>query len=143
MTDIVNALVKVRQAETQAVRAFISERFKDVFSKARAKQKDADQTRYSGGSIVRPWGFKAIATVHSADGDALIIKLWGRPKFQLMGYMALLLMIGGFLCLVINPIEYWFCAVLILLFYIALISERKATTKKIGQVLEEVKVRFS
>lgn len=143
MADIVNVLVKVKNADIQAVKAFISERFKDVFSKAEAKQKDADQTRYSGGSIIRPWGFKVIATVQSADADALIIKLWGRPKFQIMGYIAMLLMIGGFLCLVVNPIEYWFCAVLILFFYIALISERKATTRKISQVLEEVKVRFS
>ena len=143
MADLVNALVKVKDADTQAVKTFICERFKDVFSTAQAKQNNADQTRYSGGSIVRPWGFKAIATVQSADADALIIKLWGRPKFQLMGYIAMLLMIGGFLCLVINPIEYWFCAVLMLFFYIALISERKATTRKISQVLEEAKVRFS
>ena len=125
------------------MKAFISERFKDVFSKAQAKQKDEDQTRYSGGSIVRPWGFNAIATVQSADADAIIIKLWGKPKLQIIGYIALLFIFGGFLCLVINPIEFWFCAVIILLFYIALISEQKATTRKISQVLEEVKVRFS
>ncbi|NKC49682.1 hypothetical protein HED54_23005 [Ochrobactrum anthropi ATCC 49188] len=73
----------------------------------------------------------------------MIVKLWGRPKFQLMGYVAMLLMIGGFLCLVVNPIEYWFCAVLIVFFYIALISERKSTAKKINQLMEEVKIRFS
>ena len=143
MNEIVNGLVKVKGADSQAVNAFISERFADIFSKAKKKQKDTFQVLYSGGSIIRPWGFKATSTVQSADAEALIIKLWGRPKFQFMGYIAMLLMIGSFLCLIVNPIEYWFCAVLILLFYVALASERKASARKINQVLKEVKERFS
>lgn len=143
MAETVNTLVKIRNAEREGVNEFLQERFAEVFSKVRAKQKDAARTNYSGGSIIRPWGFKAVSTVQSSSDDALIVKQWGRPKFQLMGYVAMLLMIGGFLCLVVNPIEYWFCAVLIVFFYIALISERKSTTTKINQLMEEVKIRFS
>lgn len=143
MAEKVNTLVKIRNAEREAVNQFLQERFSEVFSKVKANQKDAAQTRYSGGSIIRPWGFKAVSTVQSSSDDALIVKLRGKPKFQLMGYIAMLLVIGSFLCLVVNPLEYWFCAVVIVLFYIALISERKSTAKKISQVLEEVKIRFS
>src|SRR5690606_34295773 len=96
MAEKVNTLVKIRNAEREAVNQFLQERFSEVFSKVKANQKDAAQTRYSGGSIIRPWGFKAVSAVQSSSDDALIVKLWGKPKFQQMGYIAMLLVIGSF-----------------------------------------------
>jgi hypothetical protein len=45
--------------------------------------------------------------------------------------------------LIINPLEYWFCGVLLIILFVGITKERKSTAKKIHQVLDEVKVRFT
>lgn len=135
--------MKVRNTDKQAVDEFIRERFADVFSKAKAKPKGESSIAYKGGSIVRPYGFKAISTIQSSTDDAQIVKLWGRATMAPMAYLVLVLIIGSILGLIINAIEYWFCGLLLIILLVAMAKERKSTAKKINQVLDEVKVRFS
>jgi hypothetical protein len=143
MVETVNALVKVRNTDKQAVDEFIRERFQDVFSKAKAKPKGENSVAYKGGSIMRPYGFKAVSTVLSSTDDAQIVKLWGRPTMTPMAFAVLVLIIGSVLGLIINPLEYWFCGVLLIILFVGITKERKSTAKKIHQVLDEVKVRFT
>ncbi|QWK79425.1 hypothetical protein [Ochrobactrum sp. BTU1] len=143
MVETVNALVKVRNTDKQAVDEFIRERFAAVFSKSTAKSKGENSVAYRGGSIVRPYGFKAVSTVQSSTDDAQIVKLWGRATMAPMAYAVLALIIGSILGLIADPVEYWFCGLLLAMLFVAMAKERKSTAKKIHQVLDEVKIRFS
>jgi hypothetical protein len=60
-----------------------------------------------------------------------------------MAFAVLVLIIGSVLGLIINPLEYWFCGVLLIILFVGITKERKSTAKKIHQVLDEVKVRFT
>ena len=60
-----------------------------------------------------------------------------------MAYAVLVLIIGSIVGLIINAVEYWFCGLLLVILLVAMAKERKSTARKIHQVLDEVKVRFS
>ena len=48
-----------------------------------------------------------------------------------MAFAVLVLIIGSVLGLIINPLEYWFCGVLLIMLLLAMGKERKSTAKKI------------
>lgn len=143
MAEAVNAMIKVKNADKEGVDQFITERFNDVFGSARLKPLENGKVSYKGGSFMKPYGFKALSTVQLTSDDSAIVKLWGRPTMYPMAYLMIVMLFGGVVGVIIDPIEHGFIAILIVLFMFLLRREQKNTNKKINQVLDEVKVRFS
>lgn len=143
MANDVNTMIKVKNADKEGLDQFIAERFTDVFSSAKAKHQEKGKIAYKGGSLMKPYGFKAVSTVQINPDDSAIVKLWGRPTMYPMAYMALLMLIGGVVCIIIDPAQNGFIGILIILFIFLLKREQKNTNKKIVQILDEIKIRYS
>lgn len=143
MANDVNTMIKVKNADKEGLDQFIAERFTDVFSSIKAKHKDKGKIAYRGGSLVKPYGFKAVSTIQINPDDSAIVKLWGRPTMYPMAYIAILMLIGGVAGIIIDPVQNGFIGILIILFLFLLKREQKNTNKKINQILDEVKIRYS
>lgn len=143
MTNDVNTMIKVKNADKEGLDQFIAERFTDVFSSAKAKHQEKGKISYKGGSLMKPYGFKAVSTVQINPDDSAIVKLWGRPTMYPMAYIVLLMLIGGVVGIIIDPVQNGFIGLLIILFLFLLKREQKNTNKKIVQILDEVKIRYS
>lgn len=143
MANDVNTIIKVKNADREGLDQFIAERFTDVFSSAKAKHQEKGKIAYKGGSLMKPYGFKAVSTVQIKADDTAIVKLWGRPKMYPMAYIALLMLIGGVVGIIIDPVQNAFLGILIVLFLFILRREQKNTNKKIIQILDEVKIKYS
>ncbi len=143
MANDVNTMIKVKNADKEGLDQFIAERFTDVFSSVKARHQEKGKIAYKGGSLMKPYGFKAVATVQINPDDSAIVKLWGRPTMYPMAYIALLMLFSGVVGIIIDPVQNGFLGILILLFLFLLMRERKNTNKKINQVLDEVKIKYA
>lgn len=143
MANDVNTIIKVKNADKEDLDQFIAERFTDVFSSAKAKHQEKGTIAYKGGSLMKPYGFKAVSNVQINPDDSAIVKLWGRPTMYPMAYIALLMLIGGVFGIIIDPVQNGFIAILIVLFLFLLKREQKNANKKIKQILDEVKIRYA
>jgi hypothetical protein len=143
MPKTVDALVKVKNADAQQVLDFVKSRFSDIFSKVTSSPTGQDSWTYKGGSLLRPYGFKALISVEAVSGDATMLKIAGRPKMGLMAYLLMLVAATLLIFGLSNPIQGFWGLIAAAVLVIASKRDQKKVSKQLEQIAAETVTRFS
>lgn len=142
MSKQVEVLIKVKDADEKEIIDFVRNRFTDIFSKVKETKLGENRTSYKGGSLLRPYGVKATVTKEKAGNNATILKFSGRPKMNLIAYLALILVFVLLLVGLSYPAEAGLGLIAAFIMIVAALFEQKKVMKNIKQVADDTQNRF-
>lgn len=133
MAKQVNVTVKTRGGEIDQVREFLTQRLKSRFGRVNHSSTDAQTDRFSGGSLMRPYGFKATASYENIGADNMMVTLNGRPAMGLLSYISLIV----FLVLVGFALAYPLEGAMGLIFAFVIVVASRRSQKSVSADLEK------
>ena len=141
MPKTIDTMVRVR-ADAATALDVLKRRFADFFSKVSATSVSTQRTDLKGGSILRPYGFKATVLTEQAGPDATVLKISGRPKMNLIAYILMLVVAALLIFGLSNPEEGFWGIIAALVMIIAAILEQRRVKRQIQQASAELASRF-
>lgn len=141
MPSTIETMVRVRSDAATAL-DFLKGRFAEFFSKVNTTSISGQRTSLKGGSLLRPYGFKATVVFEQAGPDTTVLKISGRPKMNLIAYVLMLVVATLLIFGLSSPEEGFWAIMAALVMIIASIVEQRRVKRQIQQVSVDLASRF-
>jgi len=108
MPKSVDTVVRINNPDVTAVQDAVKARLENVFSSVKSTPRKTHGVFYKGGSLLKPYGFKATVTTEPAGDNTTVVRLVCRPKMNALAYIAMMFVAVLLIFGLSNPVDgFW------------------------------------